>query len=431
MSAIRYLLAKYLPKGGFARNVGILASGTVFAQILMATALPVLTRLYAPEDFSVLAVFVATTSLFTVIANLRYNLAIPLPESNADAMALLAGAIAAALGVTTICAVIVLLAPEFTIKLIGQPGLGPYLWMIPLSILIASIYNALQYWASRQKRFKLVTRTRITRSIGGVSGQLGLGLASTGPMGLLFGQLLSEGMGIIALLRDLIRNDSETARQITWNKVKEQLHRYRRFPLFSGPEAIFDTASTQVPMIIIAIYATGAEAGFLFLAIRLLGMPSRIIGASVAQVFLVEAPGKLRDGGLYALTLKTVKYLLLIGFPPMMLAAVLAPPLFPVIFGPDWAKAGWLVVWMAPSFLLQFAVSPVSSLLHVMGLMHLAMYLHGFSLLIRVGSVYVMALYASNFISEAYAIASTVVNLLFIAVVLAVVRNTRHIKETI
>jgi len=419
------LTAKYLPKGGFARNVGILASGTVFAQVLMAAALPVLTRLYTPEDFSILAVFVASTSLVTVVANLRYNLAIPLPESDLDAMALLVGAIAAGLGVSAFAALTILLAPETVTALIGQPDLKPFLWMIPLSIVIASTYNALQYWTSRRKRFGLVTRTRITRSVGGASGQLGLGFAQAGPVGLLMGQILSEGLGIVALMRDLLRNDRETLLKINWRKIVNQLNRHRRFPLFSGPEALFDTASAQVPTILIAAYAIGPEAGFLFLAMRLLGMPARIIGASVAQVFVVEAPTKLRNGGLYGLTVKTVRSLLLIGALPMLLAAVLAPPLFPVIFGPEWERAGWLVTWLAPSFLLQFAVSPVSSLLHVMGRLQLAMWLHAVSLVVRVGVVILAGLYATHFIPESFAIASAVINLLFIAIVLSVAKSTR------
>ena len=425
---MRNLIARYLPKGGFARNVGILAGGTAFAQIIMAAALPVLTRLFTPEDFSILAVFVATTALGTVVANLRYNMAIPMPESDLDAMAILIGAVAATFGFAALCAAAVIFAPEAMITLIGQPDLKPFLWMIPLSILIAAVYNALQYWSSRRKRFGLVTSTRITRSIGGVSGQLGLGIATIGPFGLLVGQILSEGIGIFALLRDLLRNDRETLTQMTWSKVKEQLYRFRQFPLYSSPEAIFDTASTQVPIILVAAYAIGPEAGFLFLAMRLLGMPARIIGASVAQVFVVEAPAKMRDGELYDLTIKTVKSLLLIGAPPIILAAILAPPLFPVIFGVEWAQAGWLVVWMTPSFLLQFAVSPVSSLLHVIGRLQLAMWLHAVSLVVRVGAVGLAALYAAQYITFAFAIASTVINALFITVVVLAVRGHQNQK---
>jgi hypothetical protein len=40
-----------LPGGGFARSVVTVASGTAVAQLLLALAMPVLTRLYTPADY--------------------------------------------------------------------------------------------------------------------------------------------------------------------------------------------------------------------------------------------------------------------------------------------------------------------------------------------------------------------------------------------
>ena len=47
------------------RKVSVLAMGTVFAQGLAVIALPVLTRIYEPEDFNILAVYVAVLGVLT------------------------------------------------------------------------------------------------------------------------------------------------------------------------------------------------------------------------------------------------------------------------------------------------------------------------------------------------------------------------------
>jgi len=51
-------------------------------------AAPLLTRLYSPDDFGVLTVYIGILSLLSVIASLRYELAIPLPEDEREVVAL-------------------------------------------------------------------------------------------------------------------------------------------------------------------------------------------------------------------------------------------------------------------------------------------------------------------------------------------------------
>ena len=155
---MRKALTRLMPAGSFARNVGMLTSGTVFAQGLAVLALPLLTRLYSPEDFALLAVYVAIIGIATVVSCLRYNIAIPLPEDDADGMALLAVALIAAIVVSALLALPTLLAPSQTAALLGQPMLAPYLWMVPVGVLLASMYNALQYWSSRKSYGRVMGR---------------------------------------------------------------------------------------------------------------------------------------------------------------------------------------------------------------------------------------------------------------------------------
>src|SRR5215210_2142529 len=79
-----------LQGGAFARHVVTLASGTALGQLLLVLALPVLTRLYTPADYGALAVYSSTLTVLVVLASLRYEAAIPLPEDDALAGSLLA-----------------------------------------------------------------------------------------------------------------------------------------------------------------------------------------------------------------------------------------------------------------------------------------------------------------------------------------------------
>jgi O-antigen/teichoic acid export membrane protein len=419
---MRQRLAQLFPVGSFARNVGVLTGGTVFAQGLAILSLPLLTRLYSPDDFSLLAVYSAVIGIVTVVSCLRYNIAIPLPEEDADALALLAVALGAGVAVSLLLALPVLFAPEATAALLGQPELRPYLWLIPLGVLFASTYNALQYWASRKKRFVLVTQTRVTRAIGGIGAQAGIGAVQASPFGLLFGHMLYSGLGVFGLLRDLLKRDRAALGGITGPRVLEQSRLYARFPLWSVPESLFNTAGSQVPLILIAAVSAGPEAGYLMLAMRVMGLPMGLVGSSVAQVFAAEAPQRLRSGTLGPFTRRTMWALLRSGAGPLLAIGILSPFLFPWIFGPDWARAGWLVAWLTPGFILQFVASPVSIALHVMGRVRTAMLLQLAGCATRIAPLVVIGSTGGLMLSEAYAVTGLLFYAAYLASILVLIR---------
>ena len=76
-------------QNGFVRSAGILVGGTAGAQALTVLALPLLTRIYSPEEFSLLAIYVAMLTMLSVVACLRLEIAIPLPDNDNEAANLL------------------------------------------------------------------------------------------------------------------------------------------------------------------------------------------------------------------------------------------------------------------------------------------------------------------------------------------------------
>jgi len=59
--------------------------------------------------------------------------------------------------------------------------------------------------------------------------------------------------------------------------------------------------------------------------------------SSVAQVYLSEAPERFRAGTLRRFTVTTTKNLFKIGIPVIGGIALLAPLVFPIVFGAQWA----------------------------------------------------------------------------------------------
>jgi len=411
-------------KGTFVRAVGVLAGGTAVAQAVAFLALPLITRLYTPHDFSILAVYAAILGIISVIACLRLEIAIPIPEDDRDATGLLVIAVASVFGISLLTVAVVGLFGSEVIKLLDQPGLGPYLWLLPVGIIFSGLYNAFQFWATRKKQFSAVAKTNMVQTSAGTATQIGMGLFSNGPLGLLLGQIISGGAGAISLGKLALKGTKPLISPISLSDLKRLWRAYERFPKYSTIEALANSAAIQLPIIIIAAMAAGPEAGFLMLAIRVMQAPIALIGGAVGQVYLSHAPQEYRAGRLKPFTLRTFGGLTSAGVGPMMFIGVIAPQAFGLVFGSEWIRAGQLVAWITPWIIMQFLASSISMALHITNNQFWAMRLQVFGLALRAGMVWLAALLAPGVIAETYAIAG----FLFYVVYLFIVGKTMEIK---
>lgn len=410
-----------LLQNSFVRSVSILVGGTAFAQAVTVLILPFLTRLYTPADFSALAVYAGILGVVAVVACLRFDIAIPLPERDADGANLLGLALFLALVVSLLIAVPCLLAPEWLAGLLKQPGLENYLWLLPIGVFMMSSYNALQFWATRQKKFSLIARTRMTQSLGGAAAQLGFGLAALAPLGLIVGQTISNGAGAVVLGLQAWRHSKALFGQISFSDMVRLFRVYDRFPKYSSLESFANNAAIQVPVLMIAAAALGPEAGYLALAMRVMQAPMSLIGGAIGQVYLSKAPEEYRLGRLGIFTANILGGLMKTGIGPLAFAGIVAPTVFAFIFGEPWGRAGVLVAWMTPWFIFQFLASPVSMALHVTNQQKHAFFLQAFGLLLRVGFVFGAIQLCEGAIAEVYAITGFIFYFVYLILVLKVV----------
>jgi len=78
-----------LRQSHFLKSVATLASGTALAQAIPILVSPILTRLYTPENFGALAVFMAIVSSIAPAVCGKYEVAMVLPQSNRQGIELL------------------------------------------------------------------------------------------------------------------------------------------------------------------------------------------------------------------------------------------------------------------------------------------------------------------------------------------------------
>jgi O-antigen/teichoic acid export membrane protein len=390
---------------GYIKSVLILVGGSGLAQVINISILPLLTRLYSPSDFSMLAVYVAIVSISSTAACLRFDITIPLPKYDASALNLLVISISLAF----ISSVIIFFILWFfkTEFLVATKLPAWVIYLIPIGVFSAACYNSLQYWFSRKKQFNVIAKTRITQASSGAIVQVYGGLVASNFL-LLLGHLATSSVGILAMLSKLLAHEKQLFSKIKISTIKALIRKYEQYPKYSTLEVLANNAGIQLPIILIASFTLGEEAGYLMLAIKAMQAPMALIGGSVAQVYYSHAAIKNKEGQLSHFTSDTLKGLMKTGVGPIIFAGIVAPQVFSLIFGADWQRAGVLVSWMTLWFALQFLASPISMVMHVKNKQKHMLILTITGFIIRLGSVLLAYYFVNSRIAEVYALSGAV-----------------------
>jgi O-antigen/teichoic acid export membrane protein len=187
------------------KNMAILSAGTGVSKIIGLATIPILTRIYSPEDFGVLSVFMAAIAIIVPLASMRYVVAVPLPKNDKLAFNLFALCFILVFCVTIVVSFLLWIFSPYFFEITSQKIPLSYVWLVSLGVFVTSIYELLTYWATRKKSFSILTKTLVYQALIGSFVKIVLGLLSFKPVGLLFGQVAQQGGGIVILLRNFLK----------------------------------------------------------------------------------------------------------------------------------------------------------------------------------------------------------------------------------
>jgi O-antigen/teichoic acid export membrane protein len=351
----------------FVKNIVMVAGGTAFAQLLTIAISPIITRIYPPQEYGVLSVYVSLLTLLSIGASLDYQKAIPISEDDQSAYNLIAGASFILFSFVVALSLVFTFWGEQVMGLLNSEVLIDYMYLISFGVLFVGGYNIILHWSLRTKDFRTVTRTTVTQSIASNISKIGLGLIGLGPLGLILGQIIGQSGGISRLSSPLIKKRREIAKVIKWIEIKKQLIRYHKFPLFSAPSNYVYTAGSQAPVIILAALFGTTVAGLYGLANSIVSLPIGLLAMSVSQVFYSEAAsiGKSNPNRIKSLSIKLSSKLALIGLAPLLVFVLFGPWLFSIVFGQHWYDAGVYARVLAFVSYAHFVILPAGRILEV------------------------------------------------------------------
>lgn len=245
--------------------------------------------------------------------------------------------------------------------------LVPYFWLIPVSLLFTSMYELVSIWSTRRKAFGVIARSMVLQMINGNLVKIGLGLAALKPIGLLIGQIVAQGGGIIVLLRDALPELRPLLRKISRRRMKHAMVAYWRFPVFLFPSQLLAVGAEQAPILFIAAQYDAILTGSFALAMTAVALPVMMIAKSLSRAYYgnIAELGRNQADNIYKLTMAMGKRLLFLALFIGILLFFAAEPLFPLIFGSDWVVAGQIMSALAPYLVGTLIFTSINQVLNV------------------------------------------------------------------
>jgi len=367
----------------FLSNVAILFSGSTVAQAIPILIAPLLSRLYLPDYFAELAVFVSSYTILSLAAGFRYDMAIMLPKTHREGVTLFFITNILTLTTALISAVVIFLFKDVIQNVFKLEGNGNWLYLIPVALIVKNLVQSAFILNNRLKKFKRVAKSKVYQTIISSGVTVGLGLAGQASgLSLMAGKLsglLQNAFYLTYRLKGEFKKHRYNRRE-----ARTLMKRYRFFPFFSVPNGFLNTLSVQLPSYLLLAYFDKNIAGLYAFSYRLIISPLNLIAQSLRDVYFQRLAERHNEGTLTRKLLR-VNYLKVfrVSIAPFIIGFLAAPYVFGPVFGARWAEAGVYVQIITPWLFMTFMNMPLTTLPAILNKQHVLLVYNTFLVIFR------------------------------------------------
>ena len=330
------------------QNVAKLLSANVVAQVIGLVVYPILSRMYAPEDFGLLNLFISIGNVLVVLSLVDYYYAIVLPKQERHAVALVHVSSLALLITVALVALSVTLAGPIS-ALFKSPDLAQYYWLMPIYVLSMGAWNILNYWYIRQKQFGQISQYLMSQSALSAGGKIGMGYAGVLQGGMIYAVVVAPLLSLVTSIVRNFRGCLQPLLRISKSDIVEQSKQYRNFPCFVLPRSFLNVLAGQLPILLLTPFFGAKYVGLLSMALLLGYTPIGTITRAIYQVLYQYTTERVHAA-------QRISYVFwrFIGWSSVVILPVFGglffvlPDITSWLLGEEWRVVGTYIRWMLP-----------------------------------------------------------------------------------
>ncbi len=331
----------------------LLAGSAGIGQAISYLFMPILSRVFTTEDYSVFSLFYAWIVPLAVFSTFRIEFAIPHQHHSEKRYRTAYTALKSSVLITLAVSILILLGWTA-----GWLQNTPILIWIPLGILSVSIPQILYFLSTRENQYRKSGLYRIINNLVLQSASAILGWLLWGSTGLIVGMLIGQLAGTLTLM---IGNTKKLFRYAEKGNWIDSLKEFKSYILYSTPQGLIETLQLSGTIFVIYVLFSEPYPGLFYLCWRILQSPITLISNTIFVVHYNNASQLHNEHKDYQwLIKKTAKLLFLLGGVIGAILFFFGPTLFAFFLGEPWREAGVMAQILAPWFVMQFAVTPFS-----------------------------------------------------------------------
>jgi lipopolysaccharide exporter len=344
----------------YLRDVGILVVGNALAQVITLACAPVLTRLYEPDAFGTLGLFVAMVAALAPGVCGRYEIAAIVASDRQEQVALYWLAMWFAFAFCSLAFVVIAIGLQIDVNNRFFLTLGSWVWVLPLALFLTGVIANLRAWANAERHYAQLSRSMLVQAVVSSITAMALGLCGLTGAGLLIAtniSLLATAAALFIRYKDLKDNHLWELDPKKWSVA--MIH--KEYPLLNAPTSILNGLMTSIPFFYIARYFPAEVVGYYALLIRVGATPLSFLSDAISRVNLKEVSVIINENrSPIGYFMRVTGVLIIMAAVPTFTVVSAAPEAFAVAFGARWREAGVLLAILMPALAVQFIVSTLS-----------------------------------------------------------------------
>jgi O-antigen/teichoic acid export membrane protein len=363
-----------------------LMSGTLIAQIVTLAFIPIITRLYTPSEFGLYSLFLSIVSVLGLISSWKYDQAIMLPKSDKDAQALLFLSLIITFAMVFFVSLVLIIFHNFFINYFHGNTL--LIWLIPIGITLLGTLQIFNAYSSRKQFYRQLATIKITNSFT-ISSVQSISKYFLQFNGLVFGKLIADTLSLLLLLRFHILKNTLQLKVVSKKRILVNAKKHNHFPKYQSFTVFLNATSQNLPVFLLASLYSPEIAGYYALTMRVLQVPSSMIGSSTRTVYYQKASKMYANGkNIFNLYKKTTLALLKIFIIPFTIILFFGEDLFSFIFGNKWLTAGTISQILIFWTFIGFINSPSVMTYSILKLQKVQMKVEFISVFLRFSTLY-------------------------------------------
>ncbi len=350
-----------LKNSKFVKNTAILTLGVAIAQIIPILAYPVLSRIYTPEDFGLLAPITSIIAILGIVVTLKYENAILITKSQHDCSSLIIGIFIISFSFLSVIELLIILFSEQFSILLNNHSLKNWLWVCPISAGCVVLFNCFNEWCIRNGRFKALSINKIVNGISLPGGKLIFSGVIFRSFGLIIGDLLGHIITGASCLIRMFRTDKNIFKGFSKNEIKQMLRRYSDCPKFILPGQLLNKIAYELPVFVIMAQFSAEIVGYYSMSMMVLALPTIVIGRSIGDTFRKTAADLyLKSGNFTKFWIRIVSFAMALSIVGFSILALIAPQLFSFVLGEEWSVSAEYCRILSPMLAVSFVSQIVS-----------------------------------------------------------------------